>query len=54
VIGNLLIVEFLGSILSYHIFHWFSLHIGLIVCFLVSCLSCLYFLAVGFSFEAAI
>jgi hypothetical protein len=33
--------------LSYHLFHWLSLHLGLSVCFLVSCLDCLFFLEVG-------
>jgi hypothetical protein len=42
VIGNILIVEFSGDILSYHIFHWFFLHIGLSVFFLVSFLACLF------------
>jgi hypothetical protein len=54
VIGNLLIVEISGNIISYHLFHWLSLHIGLSVCFLVSCLDCLFFLAVGYVCEAAI
>jgi hypothetical protein len=54
VIGNLLIVEFSGGILSYHIFHWLSLHLGLSVCFLVSCLACLFFLAVGSVYQVVI
>jgi hypothetical protein len=54
VIGNLLIVEFSGNILSYHLFHWLSLHIGMSVCFLVSHLSCIILLAVGSICEAAI
>ena len=51
---SLLIVEFSSDILSYHIFHWLSLHIGLSVCFLVSCLACLFFLAVGSICEVVI
>jgi hypothetical protein len=51
VVGNLLIVEFPGGIISYHIFHWLSLHIGLSVCFLVSCLVYLFLLAVGSIYE---
>jgi hypothetical protein len=47
VIGNLLIVEFSGGIISYHVFHWLSLHIGLSVYFLVSFLACLILLVVG-------
>jgi hypothetical protein len=54
VIGSLLIVEFLGGFLSYHLFHWLSLHIGLSVCFLVSFLACLFFLAVGSACEVVI
>jgi hypothetical protein len=54
VIGNLIIVEFSGGFLSYHLFHWLSLHLGLSVCFLVSCLACLFFLAVGYVYQAVI
>jgi hypothetical protein len=54
VIGNLLIVEFLGGILSYPLFHWLSLHLGLSVCFLVSWLDCLFLLAIGSVCEAVI
>jgi hypothetical protein len=54
VLGNLLIVEFSSSILSYHLFHWLSLHLGLSVCFLVSCMACLFFLAVGYVYQVVI
>jgi hypothetical protein len=54
VIGSLLLIEFSGGILSYHIFHWLSLHIGVGVCFLVSCLACNFLLVVGSVCEAVI
>jgi hypothetical protein len=47
-------VEFSGGFLSYHLFHWLSLHLGLSVCFLVSCLACLFFLAVGSIYQDVI
>jgi hypothetical protein len=54
VIGILFNVEFLGGFLSYHLFQWFSLHIGLSVFFLVSFFTCIFFLAVGSSYEISI
>jgi hypothetical protein len=52
VIGSLFIVELLGGFLSYNI--WLSLKIGLSVFFLVACLDCFFFLAVGSACEVYI
>jgi hypothetical protein len=54
VIGILLVVEIPGGILSYHPFHWFSLHIGLSAFFSISCLTCLFLLAIGYVCEVSI
>jgi hypothetical protein len=53
VIGNI-IVEFSSNIISYHLFHWLSLHLGMSVCFLVSFLDYLFVLAVGYIYQASI
>jgi hypothetical protein len=45
VIGNLIIVEFSGNFISYHLFHWMSLHLGL-KCLLLGILLGLFLLLV--------
>jgi hypothetical protein len=54
VIRNIFIIEFSGGFLSHHLFHYLSLHLGLSVCFLLSFLSCLFFLTVGSVYQDAI